>query len=52
MTVELPVDSKTDATTDVGAIWKEAIDRYGEITVTRKHTGMHRQLWRHCLIAI
>jgi hypothetical protein len=32
-TVELPVDLvSVDATTDVGAIWKEAIDRYEEIT--------------------
>jgi hypothetical protein len=32
-TVELPSSSASvDATTDVGAIWREAIDRYEEIT--------------------
>lgn len=32
-TVELPVDSESaNDTTDIGAIWKEAIDRYEETT--------------------
>lgn len=37
-TVELSIRSKTAATTDVGAIWKAAIDRYEEITMVKIKT--------------
>jgi hypothetical protein len=37
-TLELPIRSKTAATTDVGAIWKAAIDRYEEITMVKIET--------------
>jgi len=32
VTVNLPVRSRTTVTTDIGAIWKAAIDHYEEIT--------------------
>ena len=37
-TVELSIRSKIAATTDVGAIWKAAIDRYEEITMVKMET--------------
>ena len=32
---ELPVELETNATTDVGTIWKTAIDRYEEVTAVK-----------------
>ena len=37
-TVELSIRSKTAATTDVGAIWKAAIDRYEKVTMVKIET--------------
>jgi ankyrin repeat domain-containing protein 50 len=34
-TIELSIRSKTAVTTDVGALWKAAIDRYEEITTIK-----------------
>lgn len=34
-TINLPAESKADATIEFGAIWKVAIDRYEEITMVK-----------------
>jgi len=34
-TLQLPVESKADATIEFGAIWRVAIDRYEEITMVK-----------------
>jgi hypothetical protein len=35
VTVELPVESKADANTDIGAVWKAALDRFEKITMVK-----------------
>ena len=34
-TVEMPIESEADSITDLGTIWKVAMDRYEEITMVK-----------------